>query len=74
MDYGAFVLLPTGFQALLHISEISEERIRSVADVFKEGETVTVKCLGRDLNGEPRLSMKAIETNSNDVPKLNESK
>eukprot|EP00210_Caulerpa_lentillifera_P000075 g71.t1 len=63
-DYGAFVLLPTGFQALLHISEIAEQRISSVADVLKEGESVMVKCLGRDSRGDLRLSMKALELDS----------
>ncbi|CAD7698524.1 unnamed protein product [Ostreobium quekettii] len=59
-DFGAFVELPNGFQALLHISELSHSRIRAVEDVVHEGQEFKVQCLGRDHKGNVKLSRKAL--------------
>lgn len=58
-DFGAFVILPgSDIQALLHISEISPERIASVEDELSPGEEIKVKYLGRDSLGNLRVSKK----------------
>jgi polyribonucleotide nucleotidyltransferase len=58
-DFGAFVTLPgSDIQALLHISEISPERIASVEDELSPGEEIQVKYLGRDHLGNLRVSKK----------------
>jgi polyribonucleotide nucleotidyltransferase len=49
-----------GKDGLLHISQISNERINSVADHLKEGQIVKVKVLEADDKGRMRLSMKAL--------------
>ncbi|MDO5417949.1 MAG: S1 RNA-binding domain-containing protein [Lachnospiraceae bacterium] len=59
-DYGAFVTLENGLTGLLHISQISNQRIKHPGVVLKEGQTVNVKILSTD-NGKISLSMKAIE-------------
>ncbi|MGE3756605.1 MAG: polyribonucleotide nucleotidyltransferase [Pseudobdellovibrionaceae bacterium] len=59
-DFGAFVEILPNNQGLLHISEISHERIRSVTDVLHEGETVEVKVLDIDRAGRIKLSRKAL--------------
>lgn len=59
-DYGAFVTLENGLTGLLHISQISTQRIKHPGVVLKEGQTVKVKILSAD-NGKISLSMKAIE-------------
>ena len=61
MDFGAFVAILPGKEGLVHISQISEERIEKVTDVLKEGEMVTVKVLDVDNRGRIKLSMKDIE-------------
>lgn len=48
LNYGAFVQLEEGIEGLIHISELSNDRVRSVADVVKEGEVVKVRVLGVD--------------------------
>ncbi len=59
MPYGAFVNIGEGLSGLLHISQISEKRIKSPNEIIKEGETVTVKIL--DIKeGKISLSMKAV--------------
>ena len=58
-DFGAFVELFPGTDGLLHISEIAEQRIRSVRDELKEGDQVMVKVLGIEGN-KIRLSRKAV--------------
>lgn len=59
MPYGAFVNIGEGLSGLLHISQISERRIKSPSEIIKEGETVTVKIL--DIKeGKISLSMKAV--------------
>lgn len=59
MDFGAFVQILPGKDGLVHVSEISEERVEKVADVLKEGDKVTVKLVAVDDRGRLQLSMKA---------------
>jgi polyribonucleotide nucleotidyltransferase len=61
MDFGAFVNILPGKDGLVHISQISEERVQSVADKLTEGDTVRVKVLEVDKQGRIRLSMKAVD-------------
>ncbi|MFD2167141.1 polyribonucleotide nucleotidyltransferase [Thalassotalea euphylliae] len=58
VDFGAFVNVLPGKDGLVHISQISEERVNAVADVLSEGQEVTVKVLEVDRQGRVRLSMK----------------
>jgi polyribonucleotide nucleotidyltransferase len=60
MDFGAFVTILPGRDGLVHISQISEERVESVADKLREGDMVKVKVLEIDKQGRIRLSMKAV--------------
>ena len=60
MNFGAFVSLTPGRDGLVHISQLSEERVENVTDVVKEGEMVKVKVLEVDKQGRIRLSMKAV--------------
>ena len=60
MDFGAFVNILPGKDGLVHISQISEERVENVSDKLSEGDTVKVKVLEVDKQGRVRLSMKAI--------------
>eukprot|EP00890_Picochlorum_soloecismus_P000169 jgi/Picsp_1/1152/NSC_04633-R1_polyribonucleotide nucleotidyltransferase len=60
-DFGAFVKLPeSNTDALLHISEISHEKIKAVEDVLQEGQEIHVQFLGRDQVGSLRVSRKAV--------------
>ncbi len=61
MDFGAFVTVLPGKDGLVHISQISNERVEKVSDKLKEGEVVKVKVLELDRQGRVRLSMKALE-------------
>ena len=61
VDFGAFVTIMPGRDGLVHISEISEERVEKVADYFVEGEEVKVKVLEVDRQGKIRLTMKGLE-------------
>ncbi|MFC1664735.1 polyribonucleotide nucleotidyltransferase [Pseudomonadota bacterium] len=61
MDFGAFVNILPGRDGLVHISQISNERVENVSDKLSEGEVVRVKVLEVDKQGRIRLSMKAIE-------------
>jgi polyribonucleotide nucleotidyltransferase len=61
MNFGAFVSLTPGRDGLVHISQLSDERVENVTDVVKEGETVKVKVLEVDKQGRIRLSMKAVK-------------
>ena len=61
MDFGAFVTIMPGRDGLVHISEISEERVEKVSDFFVEGEEVRVKVLEVDRQGKIRLTMKDIK-------------
>ena len=58
-DYGAFVDLGEGVTGLLHISQLAHNRVKSVADVLKEGQEVEVKVIGTD-GGKISLSIKAL--------------
>ncbi|WP_371189323.1 polyribonucleotide nucleotidyltransferase [Thalassotalea maritima] len=58
VDFGAFVNVLPGKDGLVHISQISEERVNNVTDHLSEGQEVTVKVLEVDRQGRVRLSMK----------------
>ena len=60
LDFGAIIQLLPGRDGLLHISQISNERVNAVSDHLKEGQIVKVKVLEADDKGRVRLSMKAI--------------
>ena len=68
LDFGAIVSLP-GTYGLLHITQISNERINAVADLLKEGQTVRVKVIEADDKGRLRLSMKAAAAEAQSTPK-----
>jgi polyribonucleotide nucleotidyltransferase len=59
MDFGAFVTIAPGKDGLVHVSQISSERVERVSDKLKEGDLVRVKVLEVDKQGRIRLSMKA---------------
>ncbi|MGI9056430.1 MAG: polyribonucleotide nucleotidyltransferase [Pyrinomonadaceae bacterium] len=59
VDFGAFVEIFPGVDGLLHISEISDRRIRDVRDELKEGQQVMVKCIGKEGN-KIKLSRKSV--------------
>lgn len=61
MDFGAFVTILPGRDGLVHISQISNERVENVSDVLKEGDMVTVKVLEIDKQNRIRLSMKEVD-------------
>ena len=61
VDFGAFVTILPGRDGLVHISEVSEERIENISDYFTEGEEVKVKVLEVDRQGKIRLTMKGVE-------------
>jgi len=60
MDFGAFVNILPGRDGLVHISQLSNERLKSVSDCLSEGSMVKVKVLEIDQQGRLRLSMKAV--------------
>jgi len=60
MDFGAFVSIMPGRDGLVHISQISHERVERVGDKLNEGDVVRVKVLEVDKQGRIRLSMKAL--------------
>ena len=61
MDFGAFVNILPGRDGLVHISQISKDRVENVSDKLHEGDTVRVKVLEVDKQGRIRLSMKAVD-------------
>ncbi|MEJ2129723.1 MAG: polyribonucleotide nucleotidyltransferase [Woeseiaceae bacterium] len=61
MDFGAFVTILPGKDGLVHISQISNERVEKVSDKLAEGDVVKVKVLEVDRQGRVRLSMKEVE-------------
>ena len=61
MDFGAFVTILPGKDGLVHVSQISSERVEKVSDKLKEGDVVKVKVLEVDKQGRIRLSIKAVE-------------
>ena len=64
MDFGAFVNILPGKDGLVHISQISNERVENVNDKLREGQMVRVKVLEVDKQGRVRLSMKAVDSAS----------
>ncbi|MFA5683697.1 MAG: polyribonucleotide nucleotidyltransferase [Lysobacteraceae bacterium] len=66
MDFGAFVTIAPGKDGLVHVSQISNERVEKVSDKLKEGDIVKVKVLEVDKQGRIRLSMKAVLEDSAD--------
>ena len=61
MEYGAFVNILPGKDGLVHISQISDERVNNVRDVMAEGDDVQVKVLDIDGQGRVKLTMKDID-------------
>jgi polyribonucleotide nucleotidyltransferase len=61
MDFGAFVSILPGKDGLVHISQISEERVEKVSDKLSEGDAVRVKVLEVDRQGRVRLSMRDVD-------------
>ncbi len=61
MDFGAFVTILPGKDGLVHISQISNERVEKVSDKLAEGDIVQVKVLEVDRQGRVRLSMKEVD-------------
>jgi len=62
MDFGAFVSILPGRDGLVHISQISNERVENVSDKLSEGDVIKVKVLEVDKQGRIRLSMKAVDS------------
>lgn len=58
VDFGAFVEILPGTEGLVHISQLSRERVKKVTDILQEGEEVQVKVLEIDKQGKIRLSRK----------------
>jgi polyribonucleotide nucleotidyltransferase len=61
VDFGAFVNFMGSRDGLVHISEISKERVGKVTDVIQVGDTVKVKLIGIDDRGKVKLSMRAVD-------------
>ncbi len=61
LDFGAFVQILPGKDGLVHVSELSEERVERPSDVVKEGDRVSVKLVAIDDRGRLQLSMKAAQ-------------
>ena len=73
MDFGAFVTILPGKDGLVHISQISKERVEKVSDKLSEGDIVQVKVLDVDRQGRVRLSMKEIEPATEDAESSKDS-
>jgi len=70
VDFGAFVNFFGAKDGLVHISQLSAERAKSVGDYVKEGDSVYVKLLGFDDRGKVRLSMKMVDQETGkEIPK-----
>jgi len=61
LDFGAFVTIAPGKDGLVHVSQISDERVENPNSVLSEGDVVKVKVLEVDMQGRVRLSMKAVD-------------
>ncbi|MFO1351023.1 MAG: polyribonucleotide nucleotidyltransferase [Gammaproteobacteria bacterium] len=61
MDFGAFVNILPGRDGMVHISQISDERVQSVSDKLTVGDVIKVKVLEIDKQGRIRLSMKGLD-------------
>ena len=57
-EFGAFIEFAPGKEGMVHISKIAKERINHVEDVLTLGDTVTVKCMGKDKMGRMSFSIK----------------
>ncbi|CAN1853276.1 Polyribonucleotide nucleotidyltransferase 2, mitochondrial [Linum perenne] len=66
-EYGAFVEFGGGQQGLLHISELSHEPVVRVSDVLSIGQQISLMCIGQDVRGNIKLSLKAMSGRSSDV-------
>ena len=60
VDFGAFVTILPGKDGLVHISQISKDRVENVNEYLQEGQEVLVKCLDLDARGRIKLSIKEI--------------
>jgi polyribonucleotide nucleotidyltransferase len=60
MEYGAFVELIPGVEALLHVSQYSKEHVKNISDYLKVGDEVKVKYLGKDERGRLKITRKDI--------------
>ncbi|XP_074348517.1 polyribonucleotide nucleotidyltransferase 2, mitochondrial isoform X2 [Apium graveolens] len=60
-EYGAFVEFNGGQQGLLHISELSHDPVSKISDVISIGQQVTLRCIGSDVRGNIKLSLKATQ-------------
>jgi polyribonucleotide nucleotidyltransferase len=61
MDFGAFVNFFGKRDGLVHVSQLSNERVSHPKDILQEGQTVKVKLMGFDERGKVRLSMKVVD-------------
>jgi polyribonucleotide nucleotidyltransferase len=61
VDFGAFITVLPGKDGLLHISQISEDRVENVADFLTEGQMVKVHVMDVDPKGRVKLTMKGVE-------------
>ncbi len=61
LDFGAFVEVMPGKEGLVHISELSDQRVEKTSDIVNEGDLVSVKLLAIDDRGRLQLSMKAVK-------------
>lgn len=66
LDFGAVVEIMPGYEGLLHISQIAEERVNAVSDRLKQGQVVRIKVIEMDDKGRVRLSMRGVPQ-SNDI-------
>lgn len=64
MEFGAFVEILPKTDGLVHISQLSQSRVKQVTDVVKEGDRVKVKVIGFDERGKIKLSMKEVDENA----------
>ncbi|CAM8999229.1 unnamed protein product [Rhodiola kirilowii] len=71
-EYGIFVEFNGGQQGLLHISEISHEPVSRVTDVISIGQQLSLMCIGQDLHGNIKLSLKAMTSSVRKENKMNE--
>lgn len=60
-DFGAFINIMPGIDGMVHISELSKDRVERVTDILKDGQIVKVKLIGIDERGRLSLSIKALE-------------
>jgi polyribonucleotide nucleotidyltransferase len=62
-DYGLFVEIMPGVTGLLHVSEVSQRRVRDVRQEYKLGDMIDVKVMSLDRDGKMKLSHKVLENN-----------